>query len=100
MTRTLATLVAACSLAAAGAASAQTIRVPFGDLDLASPADVQVFHSRVATAARTLCRPAAGAFVSLADRAGCERAVREDALRNLPSRAQARYALSRLPVVA
>ena len=100
MTRTIATLLAACSLAAAGAAAAQTVSIPIGDLDLASPADVQVFRGRVNDAARTLCRPAAGAIVALADRAGCERAVRQETMRNLPSPARARYALSRLPVVA
>ncbi|RYE60484.1 MAG: UrcA family protein, partial [Oxalobacteraceae bacterium] len=57
MTRTIATLLAACSLAAAGAASAQTVIISVGDLDLASPADVQVFRGRVNNAARTLCRP-------------------------------------------
>ena len=100
MTRTLATLLAACTLAAAGAASAQTARISYSDLDLASPAGVQVFRGRVNDAARTLCRPAAGSIVALADRAGCERAVRQETMKNLPNTARARYALSRLPVVA
>lgn len=100
MTRTIATLLAACTLAAAGAASAQTARIPFGDLDLATTAGARAFDARVETAARNFCRAAHRPISRISDRAACERAVREEAMQSLPEYAQVRYAVSRLPVVA
>lgn len=100
MTRTLATVLAACSLAAAGAASAQTARIPFGDLDLATSAGARTFDARVETAARKFCRNAQRPISRISSRTQCESAVREEAMQNLPEYAQVRYAVSRLPVVA
>lgn len=99
MTRTLATLLAACSLAAAGAASAQTARISYGDLDLATTAGARAFDARVDTAARNFCRAAHRPISRINDRTGCERAIRAEARQSLPQQAQVRYAASRLPVV-
>ncbi len=105
MTRTIATLLAACTLAAAGAASAQpyperAARIPYGDLDLATTAGARAFDARVETAARNFCRDARRPNSRVPARAECERAVREEAVQSLPEYAQVRYAVSRLPVVA
>ena len=98
-TRTMSGLVAAASLAAAGAASAQTARIPYGDLDLATTAGAQTFEARVDAAARGFCRNAHRINSHLPDRSTCERAVREEAMSQLPEYAQTRYAMSRLPRV-
>ncbi|MBJ7484673.1 UrcA family protein [Brevundimonas sp.] len=100
MTRTIATVLAACTLAAAGAASAQEARIAYGDLDLATTAGAATFDARVQKAARSFCRESRGATSRISDRTACERAVREEAMAQLPEYAQVRYAVSRLPVVA
>jgi UrcA family protein len=99
MTRIIATLLAACTLAGAGAASAQTARIPFGDLDLASTEGAAAFDARVDAAARKFCRQA-NPVSRISERSACEQAVRDEALAQLPTHAQVRYAVSRLPVVA
>lgn len=100
MTRPLAALVAVCTLAAAGAASAQTARIPFGDLDLATNAGARTFDTRVARAATTFCRASHRPISRISDRSACERAVRQEAMQNLPEYAQVRYASSRLAIVS
>src|SRR5690606_12096976 len=99
MTRIIATVLAACAMAAAGSASAQTARIQFGDLDLASTEGAAAFEARVDAAARQFCRQATRPAARTSERAVCERAVRDEAFAQLPSHAQVRYAVSRLPVV-
>lgn len=100
MTRFIATVLAACALAGAGAgaASAQS-RIVYGDLDLASTQGAAAFEARVDDAARRFCRATPRPLSRLAERAVCEREFRNEAFSLLPSHAQVRYALSRLPVV-
>ena len=98
MTRLIATVLAACALAGAGAASAQSRNV-YGDLDLASTQGAATFEARVDTAAHHFCRAAAGGASPLAQRAACVREFRAEAFAKLPTHAQVRYAVSRLPVV-
>lgn len=100
MTRLIATVLAACTLAGAGVASAQTARIPFGDLDLASSEGAATFEARVDAAARQFCRQTTRPVTRISERSVCERAVRDEALAQLPAHAQVRYAVSRLPVVA
>lgn len=100
MTRIIATALAACALAAAGAASAQSARIPFGDLDLATNAGARAFDTRVARAATTFCRAYHRPISRISDRAACERAVRAEAMQNLPEYAQVRYASSRQAIVS
>ena len=96
--KTLASLVAVLTLAAAAPASASTqeARIRWGDLDLSTPAGADAFDQRVRAAARKLCRnqPFIGG------RAACLAAVREEAVALLPGAAQVDYALSRVPLVA
>ena len=99
MTRLIASVLAACALAGAGAASAES-RIPFGDLDLATTEGAATFDARVETAARQFCRATGGAISPLAERTACEREFRKEAFSLLPDHAQVRYAVSRLPVVA
>jgi UrcA family protein len=93
MTRTIATLLAACSLAAAGSAFAEapSARIQHGDLDLNTRAGAQTFAARVHRTARDLCdaNPAA-------ERASCVRAVRAEAVQQLPNQGRVRYAINRL----
>ena len=100
MTRTIASVLAACALAAAGSASAQEVRIAFGDLDLATTAGAATFDARIDKAARKFCRGAHRPASRISNRVACERAVREEAVSQLPEYAQVRYAVSRLPVVA
>ncbi|CAN5124618.1 hypothetical protein BH10PSE1_BH10PSE1_14270 [soil metagenome] len=93
MTRTIATLLAACSLAAAGAASAETARIQHGDLDLNTSAGAHAFAARVETATRDVCRAPS---VRLSERSTCERIVRAEVIKQLPKHAQVRYALNRM----
>jgi len=98
--KTLASLAAILSLAAAGSASAQEARIRWDDLDLSSVAGANTFDARVAAAARKLCRQARAPGSRISDRAYCRAAVQAEAVRLLPGRAQVDYALSRLPIVA
>lgn len=100
MTRLVATVLAACALAGASAASAEPTRIPYGDLNLASTEGAAAFEARVDAAARQFCRVTPRPLSRLAERVNCEREFRDEAFSLLPSHAQARYAVSRLPVVA
>lgn len=95
----LASLVAALSIVA-GAASAQEVRIQWGDLDLSSAAGADAFDARVSAAADRMCRGVKRPGSRLSDRAFCRAAVRNEAVRQLPGAAQVDYALSRLPIVA
>lgn len=99
--KTLASLVAALTVSlAAGAASAQEARVRWGDLDLSSAAGAAAFDARVAAAAHRMCRGVRRPASRINDRAFCQAAFRDEAVRQLPGAAQVDYALSRLPIVA
>ena len=94
--KTLASLAAVLTLAAAGSASAGDVRIAWGDLDLSTPAGAEAFDARIRAAARKMCR---GVPVT-AGRAACHAAVRDEAVGLLPGAAQVDYALSRVPLVA
>ena len=99
--KTFASLAAAMIVAAAaGTASAQDARIRWGDLDLSSAAGADTFDARVAAAANRMCRGAKRPNSRISDRAFCQTAVRNEAIRLLPGTVQADYALSRLPIVA
>lgn len=66
---------------AAHAQDAQPVRIKVADLDLARPADAAVFSRRVTVAAGSMCQTFGP--VELSRRAGCERAVREEAYAQL-----------------
>jgi len=97
--KTLASLAAVLVLAVAGSASAQEARINWGDLDLSSAAGADAFDARVQAASRKLCRSVRAPGRLINDRAWCRAAVRAEAIRLLPGRAQVDYALSRLPLV-
>ena len=97
--KALASLAAVLALAAAGSASAQEARIPWGDLDMSSAAGANTFDARVEAAARKLCRGARAPGRLISDRAFCRSAVQAEAVRLLPGRVQVDYALSRLPIV-
>ena len=101
MTRTiLAAAFAACAVLAAGTASAQTPTGPwraiaYGDLDLSSASGAKTFQTRVDAAAQSFCADNR----HLADRTTCERAIREEAVEQLPAAARLRYAEAQSPIV-
>lgn len=88
----------AVAVATAGAASAET-RIAWSDLDLSSPTGAAAFDARVDAAARRACRKARAPGRLVSDRDFCVAAVREEALRALPSHGRFDYALARLPMV-
>lgn len=94
----LASVTVACALAVAGAASAQEARIAYGDLDLTTAAGAQAFDGRIQTAARKLCRDARRPGSSIPDQDYCRAAVRNEAVRNLPSTSRAGYASGRRTV--
>ena len=94
--KTLASLAAVLTLAAAGSASAGEVRIPWGDLDLSTAGGADAFDRRVRAAARKLCRN----VPMIGGRAACQAAVRDEAVTLLPGAAQVDYALSRVPLVA
>lgn len=95
MTRTLPYLAAAL-LYAAPAAAQETQRIPYGDLDLSSPAGAAAFDQRVRRAGRAACLDPSGP--SLAD-LSCLRRFRRDAREALPRQRQDDYARSRSAVI-
>lgn len=97
--KTLASLAAVLTLAAAGSATAQEARVQWSDLDLATAAGADAFDARLAAAARRMCRDARRPGSRIGDRDYCLAAFRSEAVRQLPGARQVDYALSRLPVV-
>lgn len=94
--KTLASLAAVLTLAAAGSASAQEARIAWGDLDLSTAAGADAFDARVRAAARKMCRD----VPMIGGRAACYAVVRDEAVSLLPGAAQVDYALSRVPLVA
>ena len=92
-------LTAALAVAAiAGAASAQTARIPFGDLNLSTAAGAAAFDARVADVAQSMCKNATRPVSRLNDRAHCAAAVRAEAVSQLSAQARAQYAANRQPI--
>lgn len=94
--KTLASLAAVLTLAAAAPASAGEVRIAWGDLDLSSAAGADAFDARIRAAARKLCR----SVPMIGGRAACHAGVRDEAVSLLPGAAQVDYSLSRVPLVA
>jgi UrcA family protein len=94
--KTLASLAAVLTLAAASSASAGDVRIAWGDLDLSTAAGADAFDARIRAAARKMCRH----VPMIGGRAACQAAVRDEAVTLLPGAAQVDYALSRVPLVA
>lgn len=80
----------AVTLVAAGAASAQDVRVAYGDLDLASPAGAQQFDRRVNRAVRIACQGG-----SLRETAQCAATLRAEIQSLLPSVRREEYTRAR-----
>jgi len=95
---TAALAVAAMTSLGAGAASAQTARIPFGDLNLSTAAGAAAFDARIADAAQSMCRNATRPASRLNDSAHCAAAVRAEAVSQLPAEARAGYAANRQPI--
>lgn len=87
----------ALSALAVGSASAQTARIPFGDLDLSTTAGAAAFDARIDTAAKAMCRNVTRPASRLNDSANCAAAVRAEALAQLSNASQHDYAQARLP---
>lgn len=91
MTRTL-PILAAALLQVSSVAAEPTQRIPYGDLDLASPDGAAAFDRRVRQAGRRACRDGGGPdLVELT----CLRRFRRDALDALPEVRRDEYARSR-----
>lgn len=73
--------------------AAPAVRVAYGDLDLASASGADALDSRIARASARTCRAVSGR--SIAGRADCQSAFREEALSRLPVSAREDYAQSR-----
>lgn len=93
--KVLASVTAACVLAAAGAVSAQDARIAYSDLDLSTVAGADAFDARVTAAARKMCRGARRPGSLQSDRDFCRSAVQSEAMRGLPTAARADYASAR-----
>lgn len=77
----------AVTLATAGAASAQDLRIAYGDLDLSTASGAQQFDRRVNRAVRTACQGG-----SLRETAQCAAALRAEIQSLLPSVRREEYA--------
>lgn len=91
MTRTLLSLAGAALLYAAPAAAQDTLRVPFGDLDLSTGAGAAAFDARAAEAARDACRRGPSGMVDTT----CVKVVQREIVRQLPAARQDDYARAR-----
>ncbi|MDR7116441.1 UrcA family protein [Caulobacter sp. BE254] len=76
--------VPALGLLQAAHAAEPTVRIPFGDLDLADPAQAATFKTRVDTQGKALCRQVSGQNMrSNIREADCLAQVRQDVRRQL-----------------
>jgi UrcA family protein len=82
--------LAAATLLHAAPAAAQTVRVPFGDLNLSTAAGAEAFDARAAAAARAAC--AVGPRLV---NDNCVRRVQQEAVRGLPAARQDDYVRAR-----
>lgn len=93
----LATALALTALS--GTASAQTssgsARIPFGDLNLSTPAGAAALDTRIDKAAQAMCRNATRPASRLNDTTHCAAAVRAEAVSQLPTPTRARYVAHR-----
>lgn len=86
MTKLACTIAAVAALASAGAASAQTVRAAYGDLDLSSPRDARAFTGRVDLAAQEACAgPFHGDLRSFTEHPRCVALVRDELIGALPA---------------
>lgn len=91
MIKTLLPLAALAVLATAAPAAAQdTVRVPFGDLDLSTSAGAAAFDARVSVEARDACLRGSRLVDTV-----CVRRVTREAVRQLPQSRQDDYARAR-----
>lgn len=81
-------VLATATLLYAAPAAAQTVRVPFGDLNLSTAAGAEAFDTRAAAAAREVCAFGPRALVN----DNCVRRVQREAVRGLPAARQDDYA--------
>ena len=97
MIKTLLSLAAVALLNVTSAAAQDTVRVPFGALDLSTGSGAAAFDARVAHEARAACIRAS----RLVD-AGCVRRITREAVRQLPPSRQDDYAHARrgAPILA
>lgn len=87
----IAASAAVVAILTSGAAMAQDIRIPYGDLDLASAEGAKTFDRRVDRALRTACRGG-----SRLQSAQCVSSLRGDIEALLPAARQAEYAQGRM----
>lgn len=92
MMKTLLSIAALTVLGAAPAIAQDTVRVPFGDLNLSTAAGAATFDARVAAEARDACRRGPRLVDSL-----CVQRVTREAVRGLPQMRQDDYARARRP---
>jgi UrcA family protein len=82
--------LAAATLLYAAPAAAQTVRVPFGDLNLSTTAGAEAFDARAAAAARASCTISPRLVND-----NCVRRVQQEAVRGLPAARQDDYVRAR-----
>jgi UrcA family protein len=92
--------LAACAVAslAAGSASAESARLPYGDLNLSTASGAAALDARIDAVARSMCKGATRTGSHLSDAPRCSAAVRAEAVSLLPAQARAQYAASRRPI--
>lgn len=78
------------ALFAADSASADDLRIRYGDLDLATATGAAALDARIARAAQSYCAPYIGVR-----KPECRQAVRAEVLRSLPDDARTDYARGR-----
>lgn len=96
--KVIASLAAVAFIASAGAATAQDMRVAWGDLDLGSPAGVEAFDKRVEAASQRFCRRPQRASSLIPRPQECREMVRRAAVAQLPRITQLDYAQARGPL--
>ncbi|MFN3779499.1 MAG: UrcA family protein [Brevundimonas aurantiaca] len=89
--KVLSPVLFAVAVLSASSALAQDVRIPFGDLDLASTAGAAAFDARVDQAAERLCRDLVFTSSRITNRGVCRAAVRAEALRQLPRLHRVQY---------
>ncbi|HWQ86025.1 UrcA family protein [Brevundimonas sp.] len=83
--------LAAAALLYAAPAAAQTVRVPFGDLNLSTAAGAEAFDARAAEAGRAVCTLGSARLVNTT----CVKRIQREAVRQLPQTSRDDYARAR-----
>jgi UrcA family protein len=83
--------LAAATLFYAAPAAAQTVRVPFADLNLSTGAGAAAFDARAAEAGRTVCTVGSARLVNT----NCVKRIQREAVRQLPQSDREDYARAR-----